>query len=390
MPGIGAIGRMAYGGQAGGGPSDRALHRLTGWYAIALRLVGAVAFALAGLLAATTAVHGRWLVAVLVALCGWSVLFAWLVRRHGLTVPVVLADAIVIVILLSAHHLVVPAAMISAGTTWMLPLASTAVFITQLAFPPVLGLPVAAVVTVAYSVTVPHPADAAFLVIQAVVTAALVSLVRRGGRNADAVIARQLRAEQEMKVAEAQRADQREQFRRLHDTILSTLTMIASGALERPSPVLSVQASRDMRVLRALPALPGAAASEAMVSLGGKLRQVAADASPLRVTVSVPPAADRAPAAIADRLADCAAEALRNVSRHAGTDRAQIRVAGGRNGDLVVEIIDHGKGFDAPSVPRSRRGISESIRGRMTEVGGSAVVSGRPGEGTTVTLCWPA
>jgi signal transduction histidine kinase len=94
------------------------------------------------------------------------------------------------------------------------------------------------------------------------------------------------------------------------------------------------------------------------------------------------------PAPAADRIADCAAEALRNVARHAGTGAAELRVHDG-NGQVVVEIIDQGRGFDARSVPPSRRGISESIHGRMAEIGGTAEISGAPGAGTTVTLRWP-
>jgi signal transduction histidine kinase len=67
---------------------------------------------------------------------------------------------------------------------------------------------------------------------------------------------------------------------------------------------------------------------------------------------------------------------------------AELRVRDG-NGQVVVEIIDQGRGFDARSVPRSRRGIRESIQGRMAEIGGTAEISGGPGAGTTVTLRWP-
>ena len=76
------------------------------------------------------------------------------------------------------------------------------------------------------------------------------------------------------------------------------------------------------------------------------------------------------------------------MARHAGTGTAELRVRDG-NGQVVVEIIDQGRGFDARSVPRSRRGISESIHGRMAEIGGTAEISGAPGAGTTVTLRWP-
>ena len=119
-----------------GGPSDRALQQLVGWYAIGFRLWIALAVVIAAPLAATAAVSGAWLAAALVTLSAWSVFFAVRVARHGLTGLLVLADAAVIVALIALHHLVVPAALISAGTTWMLPLASTSIYISQLAIPP--------------------------------------------------------------------------------------------------------------------------------------------------------------------------------------------------------------------------------------------------------------
>ncbi len=371
-----------------GSPSDRALHRLVGWYAVGFRLWIAVAVVVAAPLAATAAVSGAWLAAALVTLSAWSVLFAVRVSRRGVTGPLVLADAAVIVALIVVHHLVVLAALIASGTTWMLPLASTAIYISQLCIPPPAGLPVAAVVIAAYVLTVAHPADALYLVFQALATAALMVLVRRGGRSADAAIARQLELEQDLKVEAARRADQREQDRRLHDTILSTLTMVASGALDLSSPVLAAQASRDLQVLHSWPALPVPGPPDA-VALPGRLAAVAADAAPLRVSTSFCSATKTVPATAVDRIADCAAEALRNVARHAGTGTAELRVGDG-NGQVVVEIIDHGRGFDARSVPRSRRGISESIHGRMAEIGGTAEISGVPGAGTTVILRWPS
>jgi signal transduction histidine kinase len=333
-------------------------------------------------------VSGAWLAAALVTLAVWSVFFAVRVGRRGVTGPLVLADTAVIVALIAVHHLVVPAALISAGTTWMLPLASTAIYISQLCIPPPAGLPVAAVVIAAYVISVAHPAGVLYLVFQALATAALMVLVRRGGRNADAAISRQLQLEQDLKVEAARRADQREQDRRLHDTILSTLTMVASGALDMSSPVLAAQASRDLQVLHSWPTLPEPGPAGAVV-LPDRLAAVAAEAAPLRVSTSFLSATKTVPATAVDRIADCAAEALRNVARHAGTGTAELRVRD-ENGQVVVEIIDHGRGFDARSVPPSRRGISESIYGRMVEIGGTADISGAPGAGTTVTLRWPS
>jgi signal transduction histidine kinase len=54
-----------------------------------------------------------------------------------------------------------------------------------------------------------------------------------------------------------------------------------------------------------------------------------------------------------------------------------------------VVVRDRGKGFDPSSVPGDRKGVAESIHGRMTRFGGTAVVTSAVGEGTKVTLTMP-
>lgn len=381
--------REVTGGEAGSaacnGPSDRALAALAARYAVALRLGSAVLYAVVGPLAGTAGISAWWLYLVISALCGWSAVFAWLVRRRGLTWRVVVPDAAVIAVLVTAQGHVVPAGMIDNGTTWILPLASTSVFILQLALRPVYGVPAAGAVIAAYLASAPHPVGEWFLVLQAVVTAALMALVRNGGRSADAVIAAGMQAEQEMRAEAARRADEREQHRQLHDTILSTLTMTAAGTFSAPSPALSAQAASDLEVLRALPSAPRTAAAGA-ADLCARLGELLVQVAPLRIGLTA--AAVSLPPAVIEDIAGCVAEALRNVSRHAGAGQADVTVRGG-DGWTIVEIADQGHGFDPLSVPASRRGIRESIAGRMLAAGGTAVVSSRPGAGTTVVLRWP-
>jgi hypothetical protein len=236
----------------GAGPSDQALNRLAGWYAIALRLGGAILFTAVAVLAATKQVSGLWLGVALAALCSWSACFTWWVRRSGLTLAVVLADAAVIAALELAHEHLVPAVLINDTTTWMLPLACTSVYILQLALRPRLGLSIAAIVVIAYGLGVYRPTDAWLLAVEAIVAAGLVAVIRGGARQADAVVAAGLETERQIRAEEARRADEREQHRQLHDTVLSTLTMVAAGAFAGPSPALTAQAVRDLRVLQGL------------------------------------------------------------------------------------------------------------------------------------------
>jgi signal transduction histidine kinase len=53
---------------------------------------------------------------------------------------------------------------------------------------------------------------------------------------------------------------------------------------------------------------------------------------------------------------------------------------------VEVAVRDRGSGFDPDSVPADRKGVAESIRGRMLRHGGTATVQSTLGEGTKVTL----
>ena len=353
-----------------------------------MRLGGAVLFTAVAVLAATKQVSGGWLGALLTALCLWSAFFTWRVRGSGLTPTVVLADAAVISALALAQQHLVPAVLINDSTTWMLPLACTSVYILQIAVRPWLGLAGAAIVVIAYGLGTGHPADAWLLVVETIVAAGLVAVIRGGARQADAIVAAGLETERQIRTEEARRADEREQHRQLHDTVLSTLTMVAAGAFAEPSPALTAQAAGDLRVLQELagaPAVPGGLAP--LTDLRPKLERAAASTDELAVRLKLVPVT--LPSTVTDQLVACVGEALRNVQRHAGTGQAEVTVTGGA-GWAIVKVADRGRGFDPAATPPSRRGIRDSITGRMLAAGGRAAIASRPGAGTTVTVSWPA
>ena len=366
---------------------------MAGWYAIALRLGGATLFTAVAVLAATKQISGWWLGATLTALCLWSAFFTWRIRRSGLSPTVALADAAVISALALAQQHLVPAVLIEDNTTWMLPLACTSVYILQIALRPRLGLPGAAIVVIAYGLGTGHLAGGWLLVVETIVAAGLVAVIRGGARQADASVAVSLENERRIRAEDARRADEREQHRQLHDTVLSTLTMVAAGAFAEPSTALTVQAARDLRVLQGLagaPPVPGLAAPDGpapLTYLGPKLERAVASTGDLTVRLNLVPVT--LPSPVADQLVASVGEALRNIERHAGTGQAEVTVTGGA-GWAVVKITDHGRGFDPAVTPPSRRGIRESITGRMRAAGGRAAIASRPGAGTVVTVSWPA
>ncbi len=91
------------------------------------------------------------------------------------------------------------------------------------------------------------------------------------------------------------------------------------------------------------------------------------------------------PARVVAAFEGAASEALRNVARHAGVDRAEVRASTVRS-RCVLEVRDEGGGFAPGAGPGF--GVSTSVVGRMTEVGGAAEIDTGP-RGTVVRLSWP-
>ena len=81
-----------------------------------------------------------------------------------------------------------------------------------------------------------------------------------------------------------------------------------------------------------------------------------------------------------------AQESLRNVARHAGVQRATLRL-GRSNGITVLEVADQGSGIlSGPG----KAGIGlRSMDERARLAGGQLSVASRPGEGTTITVRLP-
>jgi signal transduction histidine kinase len=306
------------------------------------------------------------LTAVLAALACWALLFTVIVRLRGLPSVLAVADAAVMVavVLLQTH--LVSAALIADNTSWTLVLASSTVFISQLTLRRWwTGPAVAVAVAVAYGLAQPGwTAGPLILLLQAAVTRTLMWQLRRGGRSADIAVADSARAEREEQVRAQRRADELEQYRRLHDTILATLTVVASGAVSRGSATLRDQAASDLKVLASLRGLPFTAVgdlSTEVIDLAGPLAEAALASD---VTVRFSGSGAKAPEMVAEAITRSVSAALANVALYAGTGDAEVLLEN-RDHQVVVTVRDQGHGFDAAAVPSSRRGIRESIIGRM-------------------------
>ena len=84
-------------------------------------------------------------------------------------------------------------------------------------------------------------------------------------------------------------------------------------------------------------------------------------------------------------LVDACQEAAFNAARHSGAPLVSVYVEVEPD-ELTGFVRDEGKGFDPDQVPTDRRGIADSIRGRIRRHGGTVSIVSSPGEGTEVQL----
>src|SRR5215203_4377973 len=167
----------------------------------------------------------------------------------------------------------------------------------------------------------------------------------------------------------------------LHDSVLQTLALMQRQA-DNPRAVANL-ARRQERELRAW--LDGGR-PEPDVSLASSLEAAAAEVEVAHgvpidvVAVGDAPVDERGAALVA-----AAREALVNAAKFAGDSTVQLFAEIGEDRTEVF-VRDRGPGFDPAAVPEDRRGLRESIVGRMDRHGGRAVVHSSPGAGTEVEL----
>lgn len=183
------------------------------------------------------------------------------------------------------------------------------------------------------------------------------------------------------------RSDERaEVAARVHDSVLQTLALIQRHAQE-PQRVAAL-ARRQERELRGwlygdLPLGNGAASLEAALSTA------AADVEEVYgVRVELASAGDCPVDERVEAVVLAAREAMMNAAKFAGVDEIDV-YAEVTDAAVAVFVRDRGAGFDRASVPADRRGLVESIEGRLERAGGEATITSVPGEGTEVELRLP-
>lgn len=83
-----------------------------------------------------------------------------------------------------------------------------------------------------------------------------------------------------------------------------------------------------------------------------------------------------------------AREAMVNAAKHSGERSVSLYAEVG-DGAVTTYVRDRGRGFDPRGVDADRRGVTESISGRMSRYGGTAQIRSAPGQGCEVLLTMP-
>ena len=187
-----------------------------------------------------------------------------------------------------------------------------------------------------------------------------------------------LGAERSKRIREEERANM---AAHLHDSVLQTLALIQRTDDPRRVVTLARVQERELRrwLYDSTPTDGQELLSRVLQKEVDRIEKTF-DVPVELVTVGDQAVDDRVRAMVA-----AAGEALTNAARHSGADHVSV-YSEVNEGSIDVWVSDLGRGFDTRLVGEDRRGIAESIIGRMQSHGGTASVSSEPGEGTEVHL----
>lgn len=170
----------------------------------------------------------------------------------------------------------------------------------------------------------------------------------------------------------------------LHDSVLQSLALIQRT--DDPKKMVTLARAQE-RDLRAWLYNPEAADED---TLRGALASAASKVEEVHdIPVSVVVVGDDELSASSQRaIVGAATEAMMNAASHSGADKVSVFAEASADG-VEIFVTDQGRGFDADTIGEDRRGISESINGRMARNGGTAHIDSTSGVGTEVHLTIP-
>ncbi len=179
--------------------------------------------------------------------------------------------------------------------------------------------------------------------------------------------------------------------RAVHDGVLQVLALVQrrGGELGGEAAEIGRLAGEQEVALRALvqgDAVADARASGSRVSGKRDLVEALSSLASRTVTFSAPAGEVLLPASAVEELRAVVRACLDNVTRHVGPGAPAWVLVEQVADDVVVTVRDDGPGIGPGRLDEARHegrlGVSESICGRMADLGGSARLVTAPGEGT--------
>lgn len=202
-------------------------------------------------------------------------------------------------------------------------------------------------------------------------------------------LAKDLMVERQARLRAEERA---EMAARVHDSVLQTLALIQRNA-EEPQRVaqLARAQERELRAWLFAGDVPGSFADKAKgtATVASAVSRLQEDVEAThRVRVEAVVVGDCPLTGKLEALLAAGREATVNAAKWSGAATVSLFVE--VEADKVsLYVRDRGKGFDPATVAPDRRGLAESVRGRIARHGGTATLRTALGEGTEWELTMP-
>jgi signal transduction histidine kinase len=193
-------------------------------------------------------------------------------------------------------------------------------------------------------------------------------------------LVRSLAAEREERIRSQERA---EMGAHLHDSVLQTLALVQKRA-DDPRAVAALARTQERELRAWLAGREGGhdRLAAALEAVAGEVERAHG------VDVEVVVVGDRELDERGEALVAAAREAMVNAAKFGEGSPVDV-YAEAADGELSVFVRDRGPGFVVADVPADRRGVRESIVGRMARHGGRASIHSGHGAGTEVELTLP-
>jgi signal transduction histidine kinase/phage shock protein PspC (stress-responsive transcriptional regulator) len=191
---------------------------------------------------------------------------------------------------------------------------------------------------------------------------------------------RQLSQERRERIRSEERA---EVAAHLHDSVLQALALIQRSDSKQDAARLARAQERELRAwLYGRTSADGEMLSRALEDMAARVEAMH-DVAVETVVVGDVPMDEQLRAVVL-----ACGEAVTNGAKHSGAGDVSVYIEV-EPASITAFVRDQGQGFDPFAVPDDRRGIAESIVGRMERSGGEASIVSRPDEGVEVRLSLP-